>query len=41
MALFAYPMALILSPILIFQLVKSWKLASQKLKEGAKISPLQ
>jgi glycosyltransferase involved in cell wall biosynthesis len=41
MALFAYPMAVILSPILIFQMVKSWRLATQKLKEGAKISHLQ
>jgi glycosyltransferase involved in cell wall biosynthesis len=40
MAVLAYPLSLIMSPILVFQLVKSWRLASCKLKEGAKIALL-
>jgi glycosyltransferase involved in cell wall biosynthesis len=40
MSIFAYPLAILMSPLLIFQWAKSWKLASEKLREGAKITPL-
>lgn len=40
MMLFGYILTIVLFPLVLFQIVRSWRLASIKLKEGAKIEKL-
>ena len=39
--LVGYMLSLLLLPLVLFQVTKSWNLATKKLKEGAKISNLE
>jgi GT2 family glycosyltransferase len=40
MMLLGYMLSLLLFPLVLFQVIKSWKLATKKLKEGAKIEKI-
>ena len=41
MMLVGYMLSILLLPLVLFQVTKSWKLATKKLKEGAKIDNLE